>query len=64
MPTFWTLGTSEPMTIPIGRVASSPRTTTQATVAQPAKPLLITSSKSRKLGTRITSSSGTSPSEW
>ena len=35
VPTFWVLGTSAPMTIPIGIVASNPRGITHETVSQP-----------------------------
>ena len=61
VPTFCVLGTSDPMIIPSGIVASTPSASTHATVSQPAAPSAMTSSNSRKLGTRITSICGTSP---
>jgi carboxymethylenebutenolidase len=47
VPTFWALGTSEPMTIPIGRVASRPSSSTHGTVSQPASRVHISPSNSR-----------------
>ena len=63
MPTFWVLGTSAPIIIPIGIVASSPSRRTHATVSHPVASA-IRLSKSRKLGTRMTSIWGSSPRDW
>ena len=51
------------MTMPIGIVASSPSGITHATVSQP-DGSAMRSSKSRKLGTRMTTICGTSDSDW
>jgi hypothetical protein len=61
VPTFWVLGTRAPMIIPRGMVASVPSPMTHTTVTQPPAPPLMTSSKSRKLGTRMMSSWGRTP---
>ncbi len=63
MPTFCTPGTSAPIIMPIGSVASSPRTSTHTTVNQPLG-WAIRSSKSRKLGTRTATICGTRLAEW
>jgi hypothetical protein len=52
------------MMMPIGMVARSPRTSTQATVSHPATPWWTRSSKSRKLGMRMVKREGNRPSEW
>ncbi len=57
VPTFCVLGTRAPMTMPIGIVASSPSTSTHATVNHPDGSAMRLS-KSRKLGTRITTICG------
>ena len=51
------------MIMPIGMVASSPRTITQKTVTQPVAPPFI-KSNSRKPGMRITARDGTRLSDW
>ena len=38
VPTFWTFGASDPITMPIGIVARRPSTTNQTTVIHPAAP--------------------------
>jgi hypothetical protein len=58
MPTFWVLGTRAPITMPIGNAAIRPRINTHTTVSQP-DASAINPSKSRKLGSRITTSWGT-----
>ncbi len=64
VPTFCMFGTSAPMIMPSGIIASVPRASTQTTVSQPLAPPAMRSSKSRKLGMRITSSCGTMPRQW
>ena len=61
VPTFWVLGTSAPMMIPSGMIAMVPSAMTHTTVTHPAAPPLMTSSNSRRLGTRMMSIWGTMP---
>jgi hypothetical protein len=61
VPTFWVFGTSAPMMIPSGMIASVPRTRTPATVSQPPAPPAMTSSKSRRPGISTASTSGRIP---
>ena len=62
VPAFCTPGTSDPITMPIGRVAMMPRTVTHATVSQPSSPFDMSPGNRIIPGTRITMNDGMTPS--